>query len=76
MELNKTSETISRSFNEQGEATDRVDSANYNVIDENGITVGSANIGNGYGSANINITGFSDINEGESKMKVIFGIAE
>lgn len=76
MELKKTNETISRSYDDQGHAADRVDSATYNIVDPEGNVIGSANIGQGYGNANIQLSNFSSIEEGEAKLKKTFGITE
>ncbi len=76
MELRKTNENINRSFNEQGESEDRVESANYAIVDADGNTIGSANISNGNLNANINIYGFSSIAEGEEKLMGVLGAGE
>lgn len=73
MELKKQSENVNRSFDNEGNASERIDSIQYNILDSEGYTIGNANIGNGYGNANINISGFSTIAEGEAKMKALFG---
>lgn len=76
MELRKTNDRINRSYNEEGQGTDRVEEANYNIIDDEGNHLGSANISNGYGNVNLNINGFATIAEGEAKLKEIFNITE
>lgn len=75
MELKKQSENINRSYNAEGEMTERIDSVQYEIVDDNGNSVGNASIGNGYANANLNISGFSSIAEGEAKLAAMFGIA-
>lgn len=73
MELKKQSENVNRSYDNDGNAKERIDSIQYNILDPEGNTIGSANIGNGYANANINLSGFSTIAEGEERMKALFG---
>ncbi len=73
MELRKQSENINRSYNAEGEMTERIDSVQYEIVDDKGNSVGNASIGNGYANANLNISGFSTIEEGERKLGELFG---
>lgn len=70
MELKKTSEQVTRSYNEQGNMTTRVDSANYNVIDNEGNIVGSASCYNGSANLNLSVSA-STIDEGAQKLAEI-----
>ena len=74
MELRKTSESVSRSFDTEGNATERVDNASYELRDANDNVVGNANIGNGYGNVSLNISGHDTIEAGEEKLKAMLGI--
>lgn len=76
MELKKQSENINRSYNAEGEMTERIDSVQYNIIDADGNTVGNATVGNGYANASLNFSGFSGIAEGEAKLADMLGIAD
>lgn len=73
MELQKQSENVNRSYDKEGNAKERIDSIQYDILDSEGNTIGNANIGNGYANASINISGFSTIAEGEERMKALFG---
>ena len=75
MELKKTSKTFTTTFDQEGNDTTRIDSVQYNIVDADGATVGSATVGNGYANANLNFSGFSGIEEGEAKLADILGIA-
>ncbi len=76
MELKKVNENITRSYNEQGEGTDRVESASYNIVDEDGNVAGYSSIyAHGHAEVRLNeIYNFSSIEEGEDKIKDLFGI--
>lgn len=74
MELRKTSENINRSYNAEGQATERVDNIQYEIVGDDGQAVGTASIGQGWASAIINASGFASIEEGEQKIKQILGI--
>ena len=76
MELRKTSENVSRTFDADGKAQERVESANFDIIDCEGKVVGNANIGIGYGNANIGFSGFDTIEEGEARLREIFAVSE
>lgn len=74
MELKKTNDRINRSYDEEGQGTDCVESANFNIVDADGNIVGNANISNGYGNANISINGFNTIEDGVAKLKDLLNI--
>lgn len=74
MELRKTNESVNRSFSAEGEASERIDNASYEILDKDGTVIGNANIGNGYGNANISISGFASIKEGEDRLRETLGI--
>ncbi len=75
MELRKTSESVSRTFDAEGNAQERVESANFEIID-GGSTVGNANVGIGYASANISVSDFGSVAEGEARLREVLGITE
>lgn len=55
MELKKTSEQVTRTYDEQGNMTARVDSANYAVYDNNGVNIGNATCYNSHAEINVHI---------------------
>ncbi len=77
MKLVKTNENINRSFNSEGGSEDRVESANYAIVDAEDNQVGNATIlAHGRAEVRVNeIYGFSSIEEGEAKVKELFGIS-
>lgn len=85
MKLVKTNERWDKPFNDGVESESRLESVQYNVTDNDGNTIGNANISQGNAganvnlgntSANINLYGFSTIEEGEAKLKALFGITD
>ncbi|MDE6649298.1 MAG: hypothetical protein K2K45_05150 [Muribaculaceae bacterium] len=77
MELKKTSENWSRTFDESGNETNTLENAQFNVLDDNGAVIGNANVGNGYANVNIhNIGSFNGVTEGVVKLNEILGITE
>lgn len=74
MKLKKTSENIQRTYAADGTPTERIESINYSILDEDGVNIGNANIGNGYANANVNFSGFATIAEGEQRLAALFGI--
>ncbi len=74
MDLRKTSENVSRIFDAEGNAQERVENENFEILDSNGTAVGSANVGIGYAGVNINISGFESVADGEAKLKELLGI--
>lgn len=75
MELRKQSENINRAYDNNGGFNDSIDSVQYQILDSEGNVIGSANISSSYADANFNISGFSTIEEGEKKLKTLFGEA-
>lgn len=78
MKLVKTNQQWTQSFSPDGEeTTNRLDSVQYNIVDDGNNVIGSATI---YPTnANVNIYGlggFTSIEEGEAKLKALFNIAE
>ena len=76
MKLVKTNENVTRTFDAEGNAEERIDNASFDIRDNNGNAIGNANIGIGYASANCSLSGFISIEDGEAKLKEIFGISE
>lgn len=85
MKLVKTNERWDRPFNNGVVSESRLESVQYNVTDNDGNSIGNANISLGNASANVNLGGtsanislygFSSIEEGEAKMKELFGITD
>lgn len=76
MDLKKTNENILRSYDAEGNATERTDNANYQIIDTDGNVIGSANISQGYANVNLNISGFNGIDQGEQQIRAILAIPD
>ena len=78
MKLVKTNESWQRSFDANGEeATDRLTDRQYNIVDDEDRVVGSSTIHSSHADVNIyGIGGFSTIEEGEAKLKALFGITD
>ncbi|MDE7345358.1 MAG: hypothetical protein K2N48_01295 [Muribaculaceae bacterium] len=86
MKLVKTNERWDRPFENGQEGTSKLESVQFNVTDSEGNSVGSANVGQYNGNANvtipevghadININGYSSIEKGEELLKAAMGITE
>ena len=76
MELRKTNESVTRSYDAEGNATDRVDHINYEVRDSDGNVIGSAYVNGGEAALNLRLYGFGSVEEGEAKLKDAVGITE
>lgn len=69
MKLRKTSESVNRSFNAEGNPSERINDVQYEILNADGNVIGNANIGNGYANASISLSGFSTIAEGEEQVR-------
>ena len=77
MELRKTSENINRQFDENGNAIDRIDSVNFEVVDGDGVILGRSTVYQGRIRIDMpEVYGTNTIEEGVERLKSIFGIAE
>ena len=76
MELRKTNESVTRSYDAEGKATERVDHINYEVRDNDGNVIGSAYVNGGDAGLSINLYGFDTVKDGEEKLKETIGITE
>lgn len=75
MELKKTNEKWDRTFNENGEETNTLESVQLNVLDDNDNIIGNASVGNGYANVNIyNIGSFNGVTEGLTKLKELLNV--
>ncbi len=77
MELKKTSECIRRAY-QNGEQNDYVESAEYQINGSDGSVLGCCTI-QAHGNIQMRmneIYGFNGIEDGEAKLRVIFGIDE
>lgn len=86
MKLEKTNERWDRPF-ENGEATEsKIESAQFNVKDDDGNSIGTANIGRYNGTANINfpeggsarieVNNYSTVEKGVDILKSVMGISD
>ena len=86
MELVKTNERWDRPF-ENGEAAEsKIESVQYEVRDDEGNVIGSANLNQWTGTVNVTIpevghaditvNGYSSIEKGEETLKAVLGISE
>ncbi|MBD5237380.1 MAG: hypothetical protein HDS62_07615 [Bacteroidales bacterium] len=74
MELKKINENVTRTFDAEGEATERVENISYEVRDNGGTVIGNASVGNGYANLNVNLYGMDSIEEGETALKELLGV--
>lgn len=74
MELKKINENVTRTFDAEGEATERVEAISYEVRDNAGTVIGNASVGNGSAYLNVNLYGFNSHEEGETALKELLGI--
>ena len=74
MELRKTNESVTRTFDAEGKAQERVDSVNYDVVDAKGNVIGSANVSGSYAGMNLNMYDIASIEDGEAQLRLILGI--
>ena len=68
MELRKTNENVTRSYDAEGQSSERVDSISYEVLDRDGNVIGSASANSGNANFSINLYGFASVEEGERKL--------
>lgn len=76
MNIKKTSENVNRSYDNSGQMTDRLDSVQYSVTDDNGMVIGDATVWNSTLSVNYSLSGFDNIAAGEAKLKEALGVAD
>ena len=76
MELRKTSENVSRTFDAEGNVQERVEHISYEVCDKDGNVVGSAYVNGSEAGMNISIYGSSTVEEGDNRLKELLGISE
>lgn len=74
MELRKTNENVTRSYDMEGNAQERVDSVNFDVIANGGKVIGSANINGSYAGLSLNLYDIASIEDGEAQLRLILGI--
>lgn len=72
MELKKQSESVSRIYQKDGSAKERIDTVQYSVTDEDGNTVGGASVYSGGASVSITLSGFGSIDEGVERVEALF----
>lgn len=78
MKLVKENETWSRSFGPNGsESSEQLTGRQFLVVDNDGRVVGNATVNQTNAYVNIhNLSGFSTVEEGEAKLKELFGITD
>lgn len=77
MELVKTNERWDRSFDAEGaESGNSLQSAQFNVKDDEGNIIGNAYVNQGNASVNLNIYNFGSVEEGVEKLKELLGVSE
>ncbi len=74
MELRKTNERWDRQFDANGNVTERLESTQFDLLDKDGNNVGNASVNQGYGNANISLSGFNTVDEGIAKLHALLGI--
>lgn len=77
MRLVKTNENWRRSFDSEGvETGSTLESAQFDIKDNDGNPVGNASVNQGNASVNINIYNFGTVQEGVEKLKELLGVTE
>lgn len=72
MELKKTNESIVRTFADAENATESIQSVQYEILNAEGATIGNAYVYPNSASLNISLSGFNGIDEGAAKIAAIF----
>lgn len=72
MELKKQSENLNRAYDLEGNVTERIDSVQYDILNNEGNVIGNANVYSGGLNASFNLSGFSTIEDGERQLAEIF----
>lgn len=77
MKLLKTNENWRRSFDAEGvETGSTLESAQFDIKDDDGNNIGNAHVNQGSASVNLNIYNFGSVQEGVEKLKELLGISE
>lgn len=76
MRLKKTSESVSRQYDGDGNSTEFLENAQYQIISDEGDPVGNCTVRDYNADCNFCIGGFSTIAEGEAKIKQMLGIED
>lgn len=76
MKLRKTNESITRSYDAEGNSQERVDNVSFEVLDGDNNSIGNAYVNTGNATLNINVYGFSTMEAGIAKLKEAAGIAD
>lgn len=77
MILKKTSEKWNRSFDAEGEESgSTLESAQFDIKDDEGNYIGNASVNQGSASVNLSIYGYSTVEEGVEKLKELLGVTE
>ena len=76
MELRKTSENVSRTFDAEGNAQERVEHISYEVCDKDGNVVGSAYVNGSEAGMNMSLYGFGGVADGEARLRETLGVSE
>lgn len=75
MILLKTNERWDRSFDAEGaESGNSLQSAQFNVKDDEGNNIGNAHVNQGSASVNLNIYNFGSVEEGIVKLRELLGV--
>ena len=76
MKLEWTGETVKRVPGENGEKVEVIESIRFNVLDNDGNSLGNAKVDLGNANLNINVYGFNSVEEGVAKLKEAVGITD
>ena len=69
MQLRKTTEKISRSFNEEGQQTETVENRRYDIFDAEGIAIGNIDMAPTYANISLHLSSFNDIDGAEAAIR-------
>lgn len=77
MKLVKTNENWRRTFDSEGvETGSTLESAQFDIKDNEGNSVGNASVHQGNASVNLNIYNFGTVQEGIEKLKELLGVTD
>lgn len=73
MELKKISENVTREFDAEGNAKDRVDQIRYRIEDGEGNQVGNITVNNGQVTGDFAMYATGSVEDGDARLKALFG---
>lgn len=76
MKLVKTNENSSRNYDRDGNVSHRSENASYGIVDDDGNVMANASVSitNESGSLSVSINDIDTVDEGEDRIRELFGI--